>query len=328
MPRTEKVSEQMKQKRKSPAVVKVLACLLLLASLAMLLFPWIRLAVDTNQGRMELTEVLALVGQDKESIMNLACQGLADSGVSVPGQSLRDLLDTALDGQYSLPTLAKLCGQTGKLCEAFGEAETAQTVNMVGYGIWGLLGLLALLGLIGFCCVFTDHRGGIVPYLLLAILSMTAVILVRAGANRYLEEEGTAMLNQWGVGMITGFFGIDIHIVKMGISAYLCPVLALLALLLMGIRKKQPAPSRKEPVTPYPARKDAKGPAANEQTAAPAAPEGWTCPNCGSVRTAGENFCGICGTERPKQPEPRCCPVCGRPVKPGDAFCRDCGAKL
>ena len=49
----------MKQKRKSPAAVKVLACLLLLASLAMLLLPWLRLAVDTNQGRMDLTEVLA-----------------------------------------------------------------------------------------------------------------------------------------------------------------------------------------------------------------------------------------------------------------------------
>ena len=318
----------MKQKRKSPAAVKLLACLLLLASLAMLLLPWLRLVVDTNQGRMDLTEVLALVGQDKESVLQLAGQGLAESGVQVPGQSLRDLLDTALDGQYSLPTLAKLSGQTGKLCADFGEAEAAQAMNLVGYGIWGLVGLLALLGLIGLCCVFTDHRGGIVPYLLLAILAAAAVVLARAGANRYLEEEGTAMLNQWGVGMLTGFFGVDIHIVKMGIAAYLCPVLALLALLLMGIRKKQPAPSRREPVTPYPARKESKGSTAGEKPAASAAPAGWACPNCGSVRAAGENFCAICGTERPKEPEPRCCPICGRPVKPDDVFCRDCGAKL
>ena len=318
----------MKQKRKSPAAVKVLACLLLLASLAMLLLPWLRLAVDTNQGRMDLTEVLALVGQDKESVLNLAGQGLAESGVQVPGQTLRDLLDTALNGQYSLPTLAKLSGQTGKLCAAFGEAEAAKAMNLVGYGIWGLLGLLALLGVIGLCCVFTDHRGGIVPYLLLAILTTAAVILVRSGANRYLEEEGMAMLNQWGDGMLTGFFGIDIHIVKMGIAAYVCPVLALLALLLMGIRKKRPAQSKREPVTPYPARKDAKAPAESEQPAAPAAPEGWTCPNCGSVRNGGENFCAICGTERPKEPEPPFCPICGRPVKSGDAFCRDCGARL
>ena len=52
------------------------------------------------------------------------------------------------------------------------------------------------------------------------------------------------------------------------------------------------------------------------------------CPNCGSVRNGGENFCAICGTERPKEPKPPCCPICGRPVKAGDAFCRDCGAKL
>lgn len=318
----------MKQKRKSPAAVKVLACLLLLASLAMLLLPWLRLAVDTNQGRMELSEVLALLGQDKESILNLAGQGLVDSGVSVPGQPLRDLLDTALDGQYSLPTLAKLSGQTGKLCAAFGEAEAAQAMNLVGYGVWGLVGLLALLGLIGLCCVFTDHRGGIVPYLLLAILAAAAAVLARAGANRFLEEEGTAMLDQLGVGMLTGFFGIDIHIVKMGIAAYLCPFLALLALLLMGIRKRQPAQTQGKPATPYPARKDGKSPAADEQAAHPAAPEGWACPNCGSVRAAGENFCSVCGTERPKQPEPRSCPVCGRPMKPGDAFCRDCGARL
>ena len=326
MPRPEKASTKMKQKRKSPVLVKILACLLLLASLACLFLPWMKLAVDTNRGRMDMGELLALLGQDKESILVLAGQGLADSGIPMPGQSLRELLTTVLDGAYSLPTLARLCGQAGALAADFGEADAARTMGRVGYGVWGLLGLLLLLGVIALCCVFSDHRDGIVPYLLLAMLTTTGVILLRAGANRYLEEQGTALVDQMGAGMLLGMFGVDLQIVKMSIAAYLCPFLALLALLLTGIRKKQPAAAPREKAVPPTARKTAEAPVA--KTAAPAAPKGWTCPNCGSVRDAEEDFCGLCGIERPQAAQPDRCPDCGR-LLPGDAaFCPGCGARL
>lgn len=316
----------MKQKRKSPGAVKFIACLLLLGSLAMLLLPWLKLAVDTREGRMDLQELLSLAGESRESILESAGQSLADAGIPVPGERVRPLLSALLDGRYSLPTLARLCGQGSELGAAIGQADAAQTLSTAGLVVWILLGLLALLGLIGLCCVFTDHRGGILPYLLLSILAVAGVILLRAEANRVLEQQGTALLDGWGVAFLVNYFGIDLNIVKMGIAAYLCPFLALLALLLMGIKKKRPAPARREPATPYPARKSTGS--APVAVRAPAAPAGWTCPNCGSVRAEEESFCTVCGARKSQRPAAKLCPCCGRRLPPDAAFCSDCGTKL
>lgn len=316
----------MKQKRKSPAFVKLLACLLVLASLAMLLLPWMKLAVDTGNGRLSVQEVLSLVGETEESIRIAAEQELASEGIQIPDGSLRQPLSLVLSGSYSLPALARICGGLGELLQACGQAGAGSAVTAAGYAVWGLIGLLALLGLIALCCVFTDHRGGILPYLLMGVLAAAGGLLLRAEANRLLEAEGTALVNQWGAGILISYFGADIHIVKMGIAAYLCPFLALLALLLMGIRKKTAAPARREPVTPYPARKTAVPAAAPEKTAA--APAGWTCPNCGSVRGVEEHFCSLCGTPRQRREERKTCPNCGRELPETVSFCPDCGARL
>ena len=48
-----------------------------------------------------------------------------------------------------------------------------------------------------------------------------------------------------------------------------------------------------------------------------------TCPTCGHVNTAGQKFCGECGT-----PLQAACPSCGHVNPPGQKFCGECGTPL
>ena len=155
-----------------------------------------------------------------------------------------------------------------------------------------------------------------------------------------IVEQADSYLEQWGMSILTGYFQIDPAIVKMGIGAYLCPFLALLAFLFMGIKKKKTpaAPS------PYPARR---APAQAERSAAAksaapksAAPQsspqetdaqlrtGWICPRCSNRLTDRQAYCDACGTKRPETVRRPNCPRCGAQVSAGAAFCSSCGMRL
>ena len=160
-------------------------------------------------------------------------------------------------------------------------------------------------------------------------VTATGLLLLRREANAYLAEQSQALLDGYGLGSLTGLLNIDVQIVKMGIGAYLCPFLALLALLLMGIRKKQP--KLRYEATPYPARRTGMPPERSAGVAsrpAASAGSGWTCPNCGQRMGQEERFCGRCGTERPRRPALIYCTVCGRPLPRDATFCCACGAPV
>ena len=319
-------------KRKSPVAVKIIACLLLLGSLACFLLPWMKLAADVgaNPVRMSPGEVLQnFAGMDEAAVKTAARTGLTASGVQMEPAALERLLDRTLDGRFRPHDLALLCQDTGKLCDAFQREDLGRSLDLAGMAVWGAFGLLALLGLVALICQLTDHRGGIVPYFLLGALICTGLLLLRREANAYLAEQSQALLDGYGLGSLTGLLNIDVQIVKMGIGAYLCPFLALLALLLMGIRKKQP--KLRYEATPYPARRTGMPPERSAGVAsrpAASAGSGWTCPNCGQRMGQEERFCGRCGTERPRRPALIYCTVCGRPLPRDATFGCACGAPV
>jgi hypothetical protein len=54
-----------------------------------------------------------------------------------------------------------------------------------------------------------------------------------------------------------------------------------------------------------------------------------TCPSCGAVSAAGQQFCGKCGTKLATQVQQRIkCPKCGLENIAGQQFCGTCGAAL
>ena len=320
----------MNKTRKSPAAVKVIACLLLLGSLAAFLLPWMKLSADTGPDRVRMTpgEILRnYLGLDESQVKALAREAMASEGARMEPEILEDLLDRGLDGRFRLVELPILCREAGDLCFALQEPDLGGTLTSASLIAWGAVGLLALLGLIALICQLSDHRGGILPYFLLGCLYTAGLLMLRREGNALLVQQSDALFAELGIGTLVGYLGIEAEMIKMGIGAYLCPFLALLALLLMGIRKKQP--KKRFRASPYPARRSGEDPSASGPGAAPYARQllpGWTCPACGGRMEADKRFCTRCGQERPRAPAAACCPVCGKRIPVGAAFCGSCGA--
>lgn len=246
----------MSTKRKSPVGVKIIACLLLLGSLAALALPWVKLEAEVgrDQTRMSLGELIQnFAGMNAAAVLDTVKTEMDAAGVGLDLSSLSDLVHRLLDGRFRPHELGVACRDLGAIFRTARELDLAGTMDTVAYGIWGVLGLLALLGLIALLCQLTDHRGGIVPYFLLGTLVLGGLLYLRQVANDYLVRESESLLAGYGLSGLIQYVGVNVEIVKMGIGAYLCPFLALLSLLLMGIKKKEPE-SRYE-ASPYPARR-------------------------------------------------------------------------
>ena len=64
-------------------------------------------------------------------------------------------------------------------------------------------------------------------------------------------------------------------------------------------------------------------PKTNAPAAAPAIPNGVTCPSCGTVNEKGTKFCASCGAKLTVD-----CPKCGAKLAIGAKFCPECGEQL
>ncbi len=333
-------------KRKSPVFVKILACLLLLGSFASFLLPWMKLSTDVgpDQVRMSPGEIIQnFLGQDAETTKHAALEGLRAAGMGDPvtAKAAWSLLDRILDGRFRPLDLSELCRDGATLCRSFQRPDVAQTLDLAGWAVWGVFGLLALLGLIALICQLTDHRGGIVPYFLLGALLAGGLLYLRRELNTLIVQQADTYLEQWGISILTSYFQVDPAIVKMGIGAYLCPFLALLAFLFMGIKKKGKKPAAP---SPYPARR---APGTEERSGArvrtaeksadpeatvwldpPRESAGWTCPRCRKRLTDRQAFCDACGQKRPAAAPGRNCPSCGAKLPEDAVFCPACGVRV
>ena len=246
----------MSTKRKSPVGVKIIACLLLLGSLAALALPWMKLAAEVgpNQTRMSPGEVIQnFAGLDAAAVLDTVRSELASIGIGPDLSALSDLVQRLMDGRFLPHEMGIACRDLATVFRDAKRLDLAGTMETVAYGVWGVFALLALLGFIALICQLTDHRGGMVPYFLLGALITGGLLFLRQTANDYLVRESASLLASYGMSGLIQYLGINLEIVKMGIGAYLCPFLALLSLLLMGIKKKAQEPRYE--ASPYPARR-------------------------------------------------------------------------
>ena len=236
--------------------MKIIACLLLLGSLAALALPWMKLAAEVgpNQTRMSPGEVIQnFAGLDAAAVLDTVRSELASIGIGPDLSALSDLVQRLMDGRFLPHEMGIACRDLATVFRDAKRLDLAGTMETVAYGVWGVFALLALLGFIALICQLTDHRGGMVPYFLLGALITGGLLFLRQTANDYLVRESASLLASYGMSGLIQYLGINLEIVKMGIGAYLCPFLALLSLLLMGIKKKAQEPRYE--ASPYPARR-------------------------------------------------------------------------
>ena len=342
--------------------MKIIACLLLLGSLAALALPWMKLAAEVgpNQTRMSPGEVIQnFAGLDAAAVLDTVRSELASIGIGPDLSALSDLVHRLMDGRFLPHEMGIACRDLATVFRDAKRLDLAGTMETVAYGVWGVFALLALLGFIALICQLTDHRGGMVPYFLLGALITGGLLFLRQTANDYLARESASLLASYGMSGLIQYLGINLEIVKMGIGAYLCPFLALLSLLLMGIKKKAPEPRYE--ASPYPARRTgaqqsrpaqktaqawqemskelgtAADPASRPSQNAASRPNQSPAPaaaaasiQAGRVPLPGEQSwtCTYCG--RRMEADKNFCDLCGstRPKRREAIYCSACGAKL
>lgn len=353
----------MKTKRKTPIIVKILALLLIAASLVMVFLPWLRIIVDIPMlnSSMTLEKLLNMAGQSVDSTvaeLQPKLEELTDTiydstGVTVETGGIVQLVKDVFRGNFSPVKLAGTVGTMHSVLNQFMKAVDTQTQSDASamsqvslylpvirqaqssfstwtVVLWVIVALLGVLGLVALISIFTDHPFGLLPYLLLSAVTLTGTLILRSKLNSSMSS-GMQLAGGMGADMSAlNTLGVDMtKIFHMGIAAYLCVALALLAFLLMFIKERKPvtapmavgyAPS------PYPARQSV----SQQPAGVPSRPAGptWTCPNCGSVRGASERFCGACGGKKPEAPAPRRCANCGKELPNGALFCSNCGQRL
>ena len=142
-----------------------------------------------------------------------------------------------------------ICGGAQSITDVNG-VEITRTAIMVSCAL--ISGLITLL--MAFYTNFPFALStGMGSNFLLGALITGGLLFLRQAANDYLVRESASLLASYGMSGLIQYLGINLEIVKMGIGAYLCPFLALLSLLLMGIKKKAPEPRYE--ASPYPARR-------------------------------------------------------------------------
>ncbi len=326
----------MTTKRQTSMLLRILAVVLILASAAMLLLPWMsmHLSVAGMSGSVSemLDQAAAMQGTTAQEMKNELLEELTDSleslqyfGVDqINLQDVRSLVELALKGAWSpfnllsmisgvkrvLPPIMNLlnsqmgaysdANMTGMLTQAESSTRTAHTILLI------LLILTLAMALVAIVCALTDHRLGILPYVIFALIMLVLFLVLVSKVNTSIDSAmPAAIASEIPAGSIR---------FKTDAPAFLCAGLALLGFLAMFL--------------PFGAKAVPAG------VPAGAASGGWTCPNCGVVRPADQKFCLTCGAKRPESVPTRSvapagwkCPNCGTMLRADQRFCLYCGSK-
>lgn len=328
----------------------IIAVLLILGSVAMFIFPWFGLYVTIEDETVSLNGFLEKQAAEEQISLDQvkdqplkALEALFDEwyyefGVQRDKEPVVSFAETLLKGAWSPVDLLTLTGSVRSVANDLGGGleslaaqypgqdtsmieeyqEIEKTINIVYSVYLGLLSLCALLALIAVICVLTDHRGGIIPYMILVILLLGAVIAGTVLVNQNMEVLKNIEELLYEIGIDVRDLPITLKPALFGIlSAGLAVLAFVVTFIPLGRRSGK-----------------------NEKPAASAGGDGWMCPTCGALRGAEQKFCLNCGTPRPNSAGGPArapmgaaasgnwtCPNCGTRLKADQRFCLNCGTR-
>ena len=314
--------------RKSPRVlvIRALACLLLAASLAMLLMPWVSLRVDDNGRRVTLRELARSEEQRSgQSFRERLLSPLPEWEEGLYAGLLRSL-DPLLDDSMSPLRITLSCTGAARWLSEYGRArlngadpETAawaQGVQRTGADVkkaaiflWFMLLMLLLTGAYAIYSAAVGYGFGTVPSLVCGLpVFLGAVLAVSEGNGWYGGASQSARLLQSVLNDFSAT-GNPVSVpFRLGIGAILFAALLVLGVLLTMLALE-------------PGRAPAAAAPAPAVKARPLAEKAWRCPHCGTLMGDGV-YCVSCGG---RKPEPRRCGGCGALLEKDALFCSGCG---
>ena len=358
----------MSTKTKTSMAMKIVAIVLILASAAMLFLPWMKVAVNyygtTISGGDILRRAAEEDGLNEEAFERKLRQEInerADNvqryyGVRLDADTLYDTVLLLVRFAWSPFSLSRLLGNVKSLTPQLTQlmemesgykssnfSEAASSLGLARIILLILLILTLAMAAVALVCILTDHRLGVLPYVVFTLILLVLFIVVIIVANNHKTEI---------LSLLDGEYLEDAISLRIGFGGILCAVLAILgfAAPFLPIGKREPVLAEGAPTAwkcPHcgAARKASEKfclqcGAKRPETAPTRAPAGWKCPGCGTMLRADQRFCLYCGTKRPEQPAPAPapraaapaqsalrCAQCGTALKPGQKFCPRCGGK-
>ena len=358
----------MSTKTKTSMAMKIVAIVLILASAAMLFLPWMKVAVNyygtTISGGDILRRAAEEDGLNEEAFGRKLRQEInerADNvqryyGVRLDADTLYDTVLLLVRFAWSPFSLSRLLGNVKSLTPQLTQlmemesgykssnfSEAASSLGLARIILLILLILTLAMAAVALVCILTDHRLGVLPYVVFTLILLVLFIVVIIVANNHKTEI---------LSLLDGEYLEDAISLRIGFGGILCAVLAILgfAAPFLPIGKREPVLAEGAPTAwkcPHcgAARKASEKfclqcGAKRPETAPTRAPAGWKCPGCGTMLRADQRFCLYCGTKRPEQPAPAPtpraaapaqsalrCAQCGTALKPGQKFCPRCGGK-
>ena len=317
-------------------VVRILACLLLAASLAALLLPWASLRLDDGGERVTLREMAKREEQRSgQSFRERVLSRLSEQDEGLYAGLLRTM-DPLLDDRMSPLRVTVACTGAARwlsntstaVSQGPGATEpetanwvqdvqaSASKVKMTSVFLWVLLVMLLVTGAYAIYAAAVGYGFGTIPYLVCALPAFLGAVLAVSRANAWFRGASlSAGLMQAAVnGLSAGGNPVSVPF-RLGLGAILFAALLVLGILL-AMCSLEPAGARGgEAPRPVSARPE--GPAGPVL-----APKPWRCPVCGTLMGDGV-YCVKCGS---RKPEPRRCGSCGALLEEGALFCTACGA--
>ena len=254
----------MKEKLFQPKVLRILACILLVASLAMLFLPWETLTIDGKPMEEHLRRLGVPMDEARQMLGNELTNELGSDGMLLA-------MDSILTGKTSFVQRARILGKTGDtlqnmtgpMLEIMAESGLQDTeegplmmkmLRMVldwardemylFSGIyWGVMVLMILLAALAFFCFCKGKRGGMIPYLVLSacLCGITAFGVWQTNSlmNLYAEllqsvPDFQMGLSALGIRSLRNLYGL-------GCGAWLCVLFAALAFALSFVKPRDPA---------------------------------------------------------------------------------------
>ena len=332
--------EERRAKRESPGIIllRILACLLLAASLAMLFMPWVSLRLDRDGQRLSLREAAEMTQQQSgQNLQERVFSALPERDKALY-TGLLGSLDPLLEDRMSPVNAAFGCASCAKWlrsCSAAvrqgsppspeteawcaGVEETAAKLRLTAAFLFVLLALLLVTGIYALISAGSGYAFGTLPYLFCSASVFLGVVLARLKGNDWYRGASVP------AGLLrSAVDGLSANPVSSPFRLRLWGILfALLTLvgILLAICALKPRSAARAPVTPRPAAPVTPRPAAPATPRPVSSPKPWRCEVCGTLMGDGV-YCVKCGS---RKPEPRRCAFCGALLEKSSLFCAECG---
>ena len=254
----------MKEKLFQPKALRILVCILLVASLATLFLPWETLTIDGKPMGEHLRRLGVPVDAARQMLGNELTNEFGGDGMLLA-------MDSILTGKTSFVQRARILGKTGDtlqnmtgpMLEIMAESGLQDTeegplmmkmLRMVldwardemylFSGIyWGVMVLMVLLAALAFFCFCKGKRGGMIPYLVLSacLCGITAFGVWQANSLMNLYAELLQSVPDFQMGLsVVGIHSLR-NLYGLGCGAWLCVLFAALAFALSFVKPRTPA---------------------------------------------------------------------------------------